>query len=154
MARPKKLLDNQTKHLTKAEIQQREYEESLIRIDAKNIQAPSWLKGKIAKAEFNRLAKLLLEIEVVNELDITSLAVYCENYERLIQVTKELETEELIINGRINPKMKLKLQLQDELRKLGNELGINLSARLKFASVKVQEEKDELLDILNSQKSR
>ena len=150
MARPKKLLDNQTKHLTKAEIQQREYEESLIRIDAKNIQAPSWLKGKIAKAEFNRLAKLLLEIEVVNELDITSLAVYCENYERLIQVTKELETEELIINGRINPKMKLKLQLQDELRKLGNELGINLSARLKFASIKVQEEKDELLNILNS----
>ena len=150
MARPKKTLDNQTKHLTKAEIQQREYEESLIRIDAKNIQAPSWLKGKIAKAEFNRLAKLLLEIEVVNELDITSLAVYCENYERLIQVTKELETEELIINGRINPKMKLKLQLQDELRKLGNELGINLSARLKFASIKVQEEKDELLNILNS----
>ena len=82
------------------------------------------------------------------------MAVYCENYERLIKVTKELETEELIINGRINPKMKLKLELQDELRKLGNELGINLSARLKFASVKVQEEKDELLDILNSQKSR
>ena len=154
MARPKKLLDNQTKHLTKAEIQQKKYEESLIKIDDKNIKAPNWLKGKIAKAEFNRLAKLLLEIEVVNELDITSLAVYCENYERLIQVTKELETEELIINGRINPKMKLKLQLQDELRKLGNELGINLSARLKFASIKVQEEKDELLDILNSQKSR
>ena len=56
-------------------------EENLIKIDAKNIVAPSWLKGKIAKAEFNRLAKLLLEIEVVNELDITSLAVYCENYE-------------------------------------------------------------------------
>ena len=154
MARPKKLLDNQTKHLTKEEIEQKKAEENLIKLDAKNIVVPSWLKGKIAKAEFKRLAKLLLEIEVVNELDITSLAVYCENYERLIQVTKELETEELIINGRINPKMKLKLQLQDELRKLGNELGINLSARLKFASVKVQEEKDELLDILNIQKSR
>ena len=153
MARPKKLLDNQTKHLTKEEIEQKKAEENLIKIDAKDIQAPSWLKGKVAKAEFNRLAKLLLEIEVVNELDITSLAVYCENYERLIKVTKELETEELVINGRIKPKMKLKLQLQDELRKLGNELGINLSSRLKFASVKVQEEKDELLDILNSQKS-
>ena len=150
MARPKKLLDNQTKHLTKEEIEQKKAEENLIKIDAKNIQPPSWLKGKIARAEFNRLAKLLLEIEVVNELDITSLAVYCENYERLIKVTKELETEELIINGRINPKMKLKLQLQDELRKLGNELGINLSARLKFASVKIEEEKDKLLDILNS----
>ena len=154
MARPKKVLDNMTGHWTKEQIEQKKAEENLIKIDAKNIQAPSWLKGKIAKAEFNRLAKLLLEIEVVNELDITSLAVYCENYERLIKVTKELETEELVINGRINPKMKLKLQLQDELRKLGNELGINLSARLKFASVKVQEEKDELLDILNSQKSR
>ena len=153
MARPKKLLDNQTKHLTKEEIEQKKAEENLIKIDAKNIQAPSWLKGKVARNEFNRLAKLLLEIEVVNELDITSLAVYCENYERLIKVTKELETEELVINGRINPKMKLKLQLQDELRKLGNELGINLSSRLKFASIKVQEEKDELLDILNSQKS-
>ena len=150
MARPRKSSDNLNGHFTKEQIEQRKAEENLIKIDAKNIVVPSWLKGKVAKAEFKRLAKLLLEIEVVNELDITSLAVYCENYERLINVTKELETEELVINGRINPKMKLKLQLQDELRKLGNELGINLSARLKFASVKIQEEKDELLDILNS----
>ena len=150
MARPRKSSDNLNGHFTKEQIEQRKAEENLIKIDAKNIVVPSWLKGKVAKAEFKRLAKLLLEIEVVNELDITSLAVYCENYERLIKVTKELETEELVINGRINPKMKLKLQLQDELRKLGNELGINLSARLKFASVKIQEEKDELLDILNS----
>ena len=150
MARPRKSSDNLNGHFTKEQIEQRKAEENLIKIDAKNIVVPSWLKGKVAKAEFKRLAKLLLEIEVVNELDITSLAVYCENYERLIKVTKELETEELVINGRINPKMKLKLQLQDELRKLGNELGINLSARLKFASIKIQEEKDELLDILNS----
>ena len=150
MARPRKSSDNLNGHFTKEQIEQRKAEENLIKIDAKNIVVPSWLKGKVAKAEFKRLAKLLLEIEVVNELDITSLAVYCENYERLIKVTKELETEELVINGRINPKMKLKLQLQDELRKLGNELGINLSARLKFASIKVQEEKDEVLNILNS----
>ena len=146
MARPKKLLDNQTKHLTKEEIQKREYEENLIRIDDKNIKAPNWLKDRVAKQEFKRLVALLEKIDIICELDITTLALYCETYAKLVNLIKELEQEELVVNNKPNPKVKMQLQLSEELRKLGNELGISLSSRLKFATSKAEKERDEVKD--------
>ena len=74
--RPKKTLDNQTKHLTKEEIQKRDYEENLIKIDDKNIKAPNWLKDRVAKNEFKRLVGLLEKIDIICELD--------RNYHRVI----------------------------------------------------------------------
>ena len=146
MARPKKLLDNQTKHLTKEEIQKREYEENLIKIDDKNIKAPNWLKDRVAKNEFKRLVGLLEKIDIICELDITTLGLYCQTYAKLVEIVKELEQEELVIDGKPNPKMKMQLQLSEELRKLGNELGITLNSRLKFATSKAEKERDEIKD--------
>ena len=146
MARPKKALDNMTGHWTKAEIQQKKYEENLIRIDDKNIKAPNWLKDRVAKQEFKRLVALLEKIDIICELDITTLALYCETYAKLVNLIKELEQEELVIDGKPNPKVKMQLQLSEELRKLGNELGISLSSRLKFATSKAEQERDEVKD--------
>ena len=146
MARPKKALDNMTGHWTKAEIQQKKYEESLIKIDDKNIKAPNWLKDRVAKQEFKRLVALLEKIDIICELDITTLALYCETYAKLVNLIKELEQEELVIDGKPNPKVKMQLQLSEELRKLGNELGFSLSSRLKFATSKAEKELDEVKD--------
>ena len=146
MARPKKALDNMTGHWTKAEIQQKKYEESLIKIDDKNIKAPNWLKDRVAKQEFKRLVALLEKIDIICELDITTLGLYCQTYAKLVEIVKELEQEELVIDGKPNPKMKMQLQLSEELRKLGNELGITLSSRLKFATSKAEKERDQIKD--------
>ena len=146
MARPKKLLDNQTKHLTKEEIQKREYEENLIKIDDKNIKAPNWLKDRVAKQEFKRLVALLEKIDIICELDITTLGLYCQTYAKLVEIVKKLDNEESIIDGKPNPLIKMQLQLSEELRKLGNELGISLSSRLKFATSKAEQERDEIKD--------
>ena len=144
--RPKKALDNMTGHWTKEQIEQREYEESLIRIDDKNIKAPNWLKDRVAKQEFKRLVVLLEKIDIICELDITTLGLYCQTYAKLVSLIKELEEEALVENGKANPKMKLQLQLSEELRKLGNELGITLNSRLKFATSKAEQERDEIKD--------
>ena len=146
MARPKKVLDNMTGHWTKAEIQQKKYEESLIKIDDKNIKAPNWLKDRVAKNEFKRLVGLLEKIDIICELDITTLGLYCQTYAKLVEIVKELEQEELVIDGKPNPKMKMQLQLSEELRKLGNELGITLNSRLKFATSKAEKERDQIKD--------
>ena len=146
MARPKKALDNMTGHWTKEQIEQKKYEESLIRIDDKNITCPKWVKGKVARNEFNRLVGLLEKIDIICELDITNLALYCQTYAKLVNLIKELEQEELVIDGKPNPKVKMQLQLSEELRKLGNELGISLSSRLKFATSKAEKERDEVKD--------
>ena len=146
MARPKKVLDNMTGHWTKAEIQQKKNEDNFIKIDDKNITCPKWVKGKVARNEFNRLLKLLEKIDIICELDITTLGLYCQTYAKLVEIVKELEQEELVIDGKPNPKVKMQLQLSEELRKLGNELGISLSSRLKFATSKAEKERDEVKD--------
>ena len=146
MARPKKVLDNMTGHWTKEQIEQKKYEESLIKIDDKNIKAPNWLKDRVAKQEFKRLVVLLEKIDIICELDITTLGLYCQTYAKLVEIVKELEQEELLVNGKPNPKVKMQLQLSEELRKLGNELGISLSSRLKFATSKAEQERDEIKD--------
>ena len=144
--RPKKALDNMTGHWTKEQIEQKKYEESLIKIDDKNIKAPNWLKDRVAKNEFKRLVVLLEKIDIICELDITTLGLYCQTYAKLVEIVKELEQEELVIDGKPNPKMKMQLQLSEELRKLGNELGITLSSRLKFATSKAEQERDQIKD--------
>ena len=146
MARPKKVLDNMTGHWTKEQIEQKKYEENLIKIDDKNIKAPNWLKDRVAKQEFKRLVALLEKIDIICELDITTLGLYCQTYAKLVEIVKELEQEELVIDGKPNPKMKMQLQLSEELRKLGNELGITLSSRLKFATSKAEQERDQIKD--------
>ena len=146
MARPKKPLDNMTGHWTKEQIEQKKYEENLIKIDDKNIKAPNWLKDRVAKQEFKRLVALLEKIDIICELDITTLGLYCQTYAKLVEIVKELEQEELVIDGKPNPKVKMQLQLSEELRKLGNELGISLSSRLKFATSKAEQERDEVKD--------
>ena len=144
--RPKKALDNMTGHWTKEQIEQKKYEENLIKIDDKNIKAPNWLKDRVAKNEFKRLVGLLEKIDIICELDITTLGLYCQTYAKLVEIVKELEQEELVIDGKPNPKMKMQLQLSEELRKLGNELGITLSSRLKFATSKAEQERDQIKD--------
>lgn len=155
MARPRKLLELQTGNLTVEQRKQKELEESLVKVDSKNIKCPSWVKSKIAKNEFKRLNNILVDLDILTELEINSLANYCNCYAKFVQVSLELENEPLVMeytnksgftNIIENPKLKVQLKLSKELRDLGNELGINMSSRLKFASSKSKELKDEIED--------
>lgn len=153
MARPKKPVELQRKNLTKQEIEQKKLEESLVNITAKNVKCPSFIKSEIAINEFERLVGLLEEIDILTELDITMLGNYCNCYSRFVEVSQQLDKEDLTIeytnkagftNAIENPKFKVLLKLSKELRDLGNELGINMSSRLKFATIKAEKLNNEL----------
>lgn len=155
MARPRKALENQIGNLTKQEIEIKKQEEELIKISAKDIKCPTWVKNKLARKEFKRLTSLLEEIDILTELDVTNLANYCNCYARFVELSLELENESLVVeytnkakvtNIIENPKFKVQLKLSEELRKLGNELGISLNSRLKFASAKMEKINDGITD--------
>ena len=45
---------------------------------------PQWLNS-VAKTEWKRVGKLLLKMKLLSEIDMVSLAGYCENYAVLVQ---------------------------------------------------------------------
>ena len=93
MARPKKPLELQMKHLTQEEKTNKELEEQEIRNLNKNQLAkpPTWLRDLTAKKEWKRLNKELEEISVICNLDYNNLGAYCNAYSFYVQATKELD---------------------------------------------------------------
>ena len=155
MARPKKPLSQQNSHLTKDEIADRELQEELIKVDSDKISCPSWVKGSIARKQFDFIAAELRRLGVITNLDINPLAQYCVAYANYVQATKELKSQSLLIkytnkNGSTNlienPLIKIQLKYSDEMKKWANVLGLTIDSRLKFAISKTQEVKDEIVD--------
>lgn len=153
VGRPKKALANSTGDLTEKRKKQKELEESLVKVTANNIMCPSWVESEVAIKEFYRLAKILNNIEILTDLEVTMLANYCNCYDKFVSISLELENEPLVIeytnkagftNAIENPKFKVLLKLSKELRDLGNELGINMSSRLKFATIKAEKLNNEV----------
>ena len=157
MARPKKPLEFQMKHLTQEEKAKKELEEQEIRHLNKNQLAkpPTWLRDSIAKKEWKRLNKELEEISVICNLDFNNLGAYCNAYSFYVQASKELDKEPLITeftnkagvtNFVENPLIRIQLKYSDEMKKFAALLGLTIDSRLKIASIKNQNNQNDLVD--------
>ena len=153
MGKSKKPLNLTKKHLTKEEIQRKELEESLIKVNSDKIEVPSWLNGELAIDEFYKLANELKEIDIINNLDVNSLASYCQAFSKYVEATIELNNQALTIkktmpNGAINivenPLIKIQKLYAEECRKFASLCGLTIDSRLKFATVKAEKLNNEL----------
>lgn len=151
------LIKGNSNRLTKEQIEQRKEAEERIKPKADNINPPSWLKDK-AKTEFNRLTKELSQIDLVTNVDIDALALYCDAYVDYIECSDIISKEGLMIEhtnkaGAENivphPLMTKKKQLFDQMKSLANEFGLTPGARAKIAIPKKEEKKDPFGELLN-----
>lgn len=133
---------NGKKHLTKEEIKQRKAQEEAVKPGSDNIKCPEWLKDKTAKKEFKRIADELKQIDLISNLDVDLLAMYCQAYVQYQKVIKEMEGQDLSItkydkNNRPyqveNPLIKIQLKYSDEMKKIASQMGLSISSRLKLA---------------------
>ncbi len=142
MGRPPKLTLVNKKHLTKNEIRKRkEREDKLLKSNKiDKIKPPSWLSQK-AKTLFNDLSEDLIDLNVLNNLDINSLALYCHHYTKFLELEKEIKKEgetieytnrEGFTNIIENPKLKIKNKYFEILNKLSKEFGLTPMARLRL----------------------
>lgn len=86
------------KHLTKAEIKDRENRELVAAAD--NIAPPSWL-SKAQKQRFNALAAELLKMEVLANVDCEALGRLVAAESQYIQITKELEKQPITFTAKV-----------------------------------------------------
>ena len=140
------------KHLTKAEIEERQKTE--IHTDHINVKPPDYLDEKEVK-EFYRISKILLDIGIITELDEDCLAHYLVSNSSYIKYTKKIRAleDELLEAKRTDRKAKLKSEIDlyltyqaralKQCRACANDMGLSISSRAKLVMPQPKEEKKE-----------
>ena len=142
MARPRQPIDliqaKGKKHLTKAEIEKRKKEE--LKVDLKNVQAPDFLPDNL-KEGFNEIAKKLLSVGIMTELDEDCLTRYLLARQSYLQYTNMLNRA---IRKNDIAEMEKLATMQDkafkQCRASGNDLGLSITSRCKLIMPDVNKE--------------
>ncbi len=114
-------------HKTKAELAERERREASLRPPIDNVNPPEWL-GKIGKREWASIIDGLKQLELVTDLDVTTLAIYCDAVEHyLVERDKE------------SPNPRTLVQWTQVVKGYLGEFGLSPSSRLKLATPKEKE---------------
>lgn len=135
------LMLNGRKHLTKAEIQERKETEIHAACDA--VTPPTYLTAK-QKKEFTKTASELLDIGVMSNLDIDSLAGFFVARDEYLKLTKILKKADLSNTATIDYYSKM-ASMQDKaykrMRAAAGDNGLTITSRCKIAAPKKQKEK-------------
>ena len=140
--------------LTKAEIEARQQAEEQFKPNTDNIKPPIWLDA-VGKKEWNRVAKELEELNILTNVDIAALGMYCDAYSKYQLATEKINKEGMFIEytnkaGATNmiehPAVKAQVKYADLIKKLCSEFGLTPSARAKITLPRQHEEKEETLE--------
>ena len=142
MGRPRQPIDlvkaNGRKHLTKAEYEARKAQE--LKVDLKDITVPEYLPKKLHD-EFEDIAKMLLIVGVMTELDEDALARYLLAKQNYLLYTAQLT--KALTENRIGDAEKLQ-NMQDkafkQCRASATDLGLTIASRCKLVLPEVKTE--------------
>ena len=127
-----------SKHLTKAEIQERQERE--IKPITDNIIAPDYLTKK-QKDEFYRIADQLKKLKILGETDVDALARYITANDFYINAVKKMRTKEVKDDPiKFGAWAKIQERYFKQCRASANDLGLSISSRCKLV---VPEKKDD-----------
>lgn len=119
-----------SKHLTKAEIQERRERE--IKPITDNIIAPTFLTKKQTE-EFNRIADQLKKLKIMGETDVDALARYIVAKDFYVNAVKKLRSKEVRDNpDKFEKWSKIQERYFKQCRSSANDLGLSISSRCKL----------------------
>ena len=151
MPTPVKTLDNMSKHLTKAEIAEREAAESQ-QLPSRALKKPKLiLQDKAALKYWNRIIADMKDLDIIDVLDTDALSIYCAKVAR----RDDLQARYLSWrdrydadpdNGTLQTMIKLSDSLQSierEILAYASKLGLTPESRARLAKrIAEQEEED------------
>lgn len=159
MARPREPIDliaaKGRKHLTIAEYEERKKTEVTARAD--DIKPPAFLLKK-EREKFEELAKQLVELKIMTNLDCDVLARYIRSETEYLKVTKQIQKIRFVPDKKSQTPEEIQLaeqytqynylsKIQNRLMKACNEnakeLGLTISSRCRLVIPKEKEEKPE-----------
>lgn len=156
MGRSRKPNAAKTRHSTKEEIELSQVvEESVVTSSDELDIIPTWLKNKTAEKEYRRLLKNFKEINIIGNLDLNNLVIYCNLYADIraiekaakkLSMTRKDDKGILRVNSEYERISYQKLKYMDSLRKYADTLGLTVSSRLKAGTQKVNDEQEDIND--------
>lgn len=126
------MLNGNPNNKTKKELAKRTKNEKRMEVSNENMTPPAWLSTG-AKKEFNRIVDLFKENKLLNEADITELAMYCDLLSEYRACNTRLKKNGRSVDGKPSPDVRMKLQLSQQIDKLAKNLGLTPSARASMA---------------------
>ncbi|HII4449391.1 TPA: phage terminase small subunit P27 family [Clostridium perfringens] len=142
------LAEGNKAHLTKEEIKARKDLESKLKTDREQLIAPPKWLSTAAKKEFTRVVNELARLDLVDNLDLTMLGIYCDAYSKYVELNKVIKKEGLTIqhtnkagetNTVISPNVQIQQKYIDVIMKCSTKLGLSISDRLKLIIPKMNE---------------
>lgn len=150
MGRPAKAVNTMSKHLSKAEMEERREKENSFKGKSDKIRPPTYLSASQKKI-FRYIVKELEASEILGNLDIYILSTCSIAIDRL----KEIET---MING--DSKLLLSKELMSakdkytkDLYRCCSELSLSPQSRAKLANINVNTQKDKADPLLEALKN-
>lgn len=159
MARPRQPIDlvaeKGRKHLTKSEYGERKKSEVVAPSD--DVKPPTFLSKK-EREKFAQLAKQLIDLKIMSNLDCDVLARYLKAETEYIKVTKQVQKikfqpdkysdvpEQVQIDeqyARYNALSKIQTRIMKACNENARELGLTISSRCRLVIPKAKEEKPE-----------
>ena len=150
MPTPVKTLDNMSKHLTKAEISERETAEAMLPSRAPK-RPKLIIQDKAAKKHWNRILKDMEGLDIIDVLDTDALAIYCAKLAR----RDDLQARYLAWRDRYdadpdNATLKTMIGLSDSLQSIERELlsyasklGLTPESRARLAQRIAEQDEDD-----------
>ncbi|MBP0725545.1 phage terminase small subunit P27 family [Bacillus sp. RG28] len=144
------LLEGNKGKYSKAQLQERLEREKLIQPKTDKLKPPSWLSS-FAKKEFKRMVNELKEVDLVTNVDVNALALYCDAYGNYVECTKVIQEEGLMVeytnkaaetNKVPHPLLTKQKALFEQMKSLSTEFGLTPAARAKIAIPKLNEKEE------------
>ncbi len=127
-----------SKHLTKAEIQERRERE--IKPVTDNIIAPAYLTKK-QQTEFYKIADQLKKLKILGETDVDALARYIVANDFYVNAVKQMRKPEVKNNVFAFEKWaKIQERYFKQCRSSANDLGLSISSRCKLVVPETKKE--------------
>ena len=127
-----------SKHLTRAEIQERQERE--IKPITDNIIAPDYLTNR-QKSEFYKISAQLEKLKIMGETDVDALARYISSKDMYETAVKQMRKKEIKNDPFLFGEwLKVQDKLFKQCRASANDLGLSISSRCKLV---VPEKKDD-----------
>lgn len=128
--------ESDKKNYSKSEVQLRQ-ENSIDISSSQKLRMPKNLNTK-AKKIWKSVIKFYKENEniIISDADIPLLVEYCECVARLDEVNSLLAEQELLVEGKANPLLKISQDLGNALTRLASHLYLSPSGRARIVAAK------------------
>lgn len=148
----RKPMDLHSGHHTKTEIATMELENQAATATRSSLTGtpPKDLIDRVAKNEWKRVTGILADMEIIGDLDYYALIGYCNAFSLYKRATTELAAAPLVSEterGTVkNPLINVQDTFANQMRNFAMKAGLSVDTRLKYATLKVKQDTDDLED--------